>query len=98
MRIRSASHTREMWLGPAGALSEQQGAWPGELLFADGDLLANTVGLAAHAFGDLLDFTARLKEGFDLSVERVAGFCCRGWFGFGSGSFYAHESVPFNQS
>lgn len=48
------------------------------LLLADGDLLGGAVHLTADTFGDLLDFPARLQEGFDLCVDRSAGFSTAG--------------------
>ena len=61
------------------------------LLLADGDLLGGAVHLTADTFGDLLDFPARLQKGFDLCVDRGAGF--HGWrrLGFTVGCFYAHD-------
>ena len=61
------------------------------LLFADGDLLGGAVHLAADAFGNLLNFPAGFQEGFDLCVDRGAGF--HGWsrLGFAVGCFYAHD-------
>ena len=61
------------------------------LLLADGDLLGGAVHLTADTFGDLLDFPARLQKGFDLCVDRSAGF--HGWrrLGFTVGCFYAHD-------
>lgn len=61
------------------------------LLLADGDLLGGAVHLTADTFGDLLDFPARLQKGFDLCIDRGAGFY--GWrrLGFTVGCFYAHD-------
>ena len=61
------------------------------LLLADGDLLGGAVHLTADTFGDLLDFPTGFQEGFDLCVDRGAGF--HGWsrLGFSVGCFYAHD-------
>ncbi len=60
------------------------------LLLTQGDLLGRAESLAAHALGDLLDFTTGLEERGDLVVDRFAGFNGGSWLCFAVGCFYAH--------
>ena len=65
--------------------------WSGEeLLLAEGDLLGRAEGLAADAFGNLLNFATGLEESSNLGVDRVARFNGWSWLCFRVGCFYAH--------
>ncbi|CAI8845051.1 hypothetical protein EMIT0P12_20991 [Pseudomonas sp. IT-P12] len=60
------------------------------LFLAQGDLLGRAEGLAAHAFGNLLDLATGLEESSNLVVDRFAGFNGWSWLCFAVGCFYAH--------
>ena len=54
-------------------------------------MLGRGKGLAAHAFGDLLDFAAGLEESCDLGIDRIARFNGWSWFCFGVGCLDTHD-------
>ena len=61
-----------------------------DLLFTEGDLFRRAEGLAADAFGDLLNLATGLQESRNLRVDRIAGLNGRSWLGFRVGCFYTH--------
>lgn len=61
-----------------------------DLLFTEGDLFRRAEGLAADAFGDLLNLATGFQKSRNLCVDRIAGLNGRSWLGFRVGCFYTH--------